>query len=73
VISDRDVFVIGIERVIGIAPHPAVARVVDAGEEIGKAADDGRQVQRAIRCIMEQPCLERLYFRPLRVVSSQQR
>ena len=42
VIGDRNVFVIGIERIIRIAPHAAVSRVVDTGEEIGEITDLGR-------------------------------
>ena len=38
-ISNRDVFVIRAQWVVGVTPHAAIPRVVDAGEEIGVAAD----------------------------------
>ncbi len=47
-IGDRHVFVVGAERVVRIAPSPAIGRMVDAGEEIGELADRGRQMQACI-------------------------
>src|SRR6516165_11758460 len=48
VIGDRDIFVIGIEGVVGVPAHPAVAGMMDAGKEVGEAADRRRLVQGTI-------------------------
>ena len=48
VIGDRHVFVVRAQRIVRVAPAPAIGGVVDAGEEIGEIADRRRQVQRAV-------------------------
>src|ERR1700756_1740993 len=63
VISDGYIFVVRAERVVRIAPHTAISRVVDAGEEIGVAADRRWQVHRAIGDVVQQLRRERLDLR----------
>src|SRR5271156_4734794 len=73
VIGDRNVFVIGIERIAGTAPHAAVSCVLDAGEKIWEAADRRRQGQGTIRRVVQQPRGDRLYFCPVGAVRRQER
>jgi hypothetical protein len=73
VVGNRDVFVIDVERIVRVAPHTAISRVVDAGKEIGEAADRRRQVQGAVACVVQQPRGERLDFGPVGAVCRQQR
>ncbi len=47
-IGHRHIFVIGAERIVRVAPAPAIRRMVDPGKEIGELADRGRQMQRCI-------------------------
>ena len=55
VIGDRHIFVIGAERVVRVAPAPAVPRMMDTGKEIGEFADRGRQMHRALGGRVQQP------------------
>src|SRR3981189_389917 len=63
-IGHRNVLVVRVERIVGIAPAAAIGGVMNAGEEIGEIADRRRQVQPAIAGRMQQLVGERLGLRP---------
>ena len=67
-IGDRHIFVVGAERVVRIAPSPAIGRMVDAGKEIGELADRGRQMQGALRRRVQQPRADGFGLGPLGAV-----
>ncbi len=54
-ISHRYVFVVWVERIVRVAPAPAIPSMMDAGKKIGEFADRGRQVEGALGCGVEQP------------------
>ena len=53
-IGNRHIFVVGHQRVVGSRDLSALARVMDAREEIGVVADVRRQMQRAGSSIVQQ-------------------
>ena len=71
-IGDRHIFVVRAERVVRVAPAAAIARMMNAGEEIGELADHGRQVHRALRGRVQQPRGQRLDRGALGAVGGEQ-
>src|SRR5262249_19434295 len=61
VITDRHVFVVRQQRIVGSKELARIGGVVNAGEEIGVVADRGRKLEAAIRRAVNKPRAQRFY------------
>jgi hypothetical protein len=61
VVTDRHIFVVRQQRIVGSKELARVGGVVNAGEEIGVVADRGGKLEAAIRRAMNKPRAQRFY------------